>query len=92
MRASRDTRVAPPLATERYELLALVGRHPRHALTRVHRGSRRQMGGQAQQPHVPADTDGTGTELRPACIVDVSRVLELEPRPAIRVSGQPDFD
>src|SRR5467141_2444969 len=92
VRAGCDAGVAPPLAAGRHELLALVGRGPCRALSWVHSLSRRQVGSQAHESHIPSDTDCAGTELGPPFVVDVSDVLELEARPALRLGRKSDFD
>src|SRR5262249_37681029 len=44
------------------------------------------------QGHVPADADGTGAELRPAGVVDVGDVLELEMGATLAVVRKIDLD
>src|SRR5262249_58129725 len=47
---------------------------------------------EAHERHVPADPDGAGTELRPAGVIDMRDVLELETGATLAVVRQIDLD
>ena len=42
---------------------------------------------QTEQAEVPADADRARAELRPALVVDVRDVLQLEPRAVVRLAA-----
>src|SRR6185437_13466132 len=94
--AAGDVGVAPALAAERHEPLALVGRDPGGTVGRVESGRPGQVLAQAQQDRVPADADRARAELGPHVIADVRDVLDLQPgpdrRPAVFERRQADLD
>src|SRR5215467_114951 len=78
--SSFDAGFAPALAAQRHELLAFVGHWPGRCLLPVdRRAAFRYVLGHANEGHVPADAHGTGSELGPALVVDVRKMLELQP-------------
>lgn len=66
---------------------------PGHELLGVHRfGPRLEMEDQAEKSEVPADTGGSGTELRPPLVGDVGDMFEGEPGLTGSLLGYADLD
>src|SRR5262249_56374734 len=82
-RGAAAARQAPP---------ALLGGAPGGRLGRVDARAGREVRGQSAQREPPAHSARGGAELRPALVVDLRDVLQLEAGAALRLRPQPQLD
>src|SRR6476661_7633018 len=77
-------RAAPVVAAATNELTTVFRPEPRHALTRIDRGSGGNVLPESEERRVPTDAHGARAELIPPRVRDARDVLEPEHRATIR--------